>query len=164
MNTQTCKVQGSVAIVASGRKGLQVGRRSSCETVKLVGCGHGLAAGAVHLPLPNHVHRLDSGDKNSSTPKRFESEHRLGDSFDSSVVLLNDVVEVFVLAHQDVNTGISLDAFNGGCIPGFNRFAQYMVGHSILRLEMLLKSGMLIAAFMSRAIEFISPSVWRRGR
>ncbi|MDT7524442.1 hypothetical protein RAE21_19020 [Rhodoferax sp. TBRC 17198] len=53
----------------------------------------------------------------------------MGDSFDSSVVLLNDVVEVFVLAHQDVNTGISLDAFNGGRIPRFNRFAQYMAGH-----------------------------------
>ena len=59
------------------------------------------------------MHRLDSGDKDSSTPKRSESEHRLGDSFDSSVVLLNDVVEVFVLAHQDVDAGISLDAFNG---------------------------------------------------
>lgn len=30
------------------------------------------------------------------------------------MVLLDDVVEVFVLVHQDVNTGISLDAFNGG--------------------------------------------------
>jgi hypothetical protein len=34
----------------------------------------------------------------------------------------------------------------------------------MLRLEILLKSGMLIDAFMSRTIEFINPSVWRRGR
>jgi len=30
----------------------------------------------------------------------------LGDSFDGAVVLFNDVVQVFVLAHQDVNAGI----------------------------------------------------------
>jgi hypothetical protein len=48
--------------------------------------------------------------------KRLESEHQLGDSFDASVILFDDVVEVFVLAHQDVNTGVSLDAFNGRCI------------------------------------------------
>ena len=32
------------------------------------------------------------------------------------MVLLDEIVEVFVLAHQDVNTGVSLDAFNGGRI------------------------------------------------
>jgi hypothetical protein len=32
------------------------------------------------------------------------------------VVLLDHVVQVLVLAHQDIDTGISLDAFNGGCI------------------------------------------------
>ena len=32
--------------------------------------------------------------------------------FDRPVVLLDDVVQVFVLEHQDVNTGISLDTFN----------------------------------------------------
>ena len=32
------------------------------------------------------------------------------------MVLLDEVVEVSVLAHQNVNTGVSLDAFNGGCI------------------------------------------------
>jgi hypothetical protein len=59
------------------------------------------------------MHRLDSGDKDSSTPKGLESQHRLCHSFDAPMVLLNDVVEVFVLAHQDVDAGISLDAFNG---------------------------------------------------
>ena len=29
------------------------------------------------------------------------------------MVLLGNVVQIFVLAHQDVNTGVSLDTFNG---------------------------------------------------
>ena len=57
------------------------------------------------------MHSLDTSNEDSSTPKRLESEHRLGDSFNSPVVLLDDIVEVFVLAHQDVYTGISLDTF-----------------------------------------------------
>ena len=33
------------------------------------------------------------------------------------MVLLDDVVvQVFVLAHQDVDAGVGLDAFNGGCV------------------------------------------------
>ena len=59
------------------------------------------------------MHGLDSCDEDSSAPKRLESEHRACDSFDRPVVLLEDVVQVFVLAHQDVDTGISLDTFNG---------------------------------------------------
>ena len=32
------------------------------------------------------------------------------------MLLLDEVVEVFVLAHQNVNTGSSLDTFNGRCV------------------------------------------------
>ena len=32
------------------------------------------------------------------------------------MILPENVVEVFVLSHQDVNLGVSLDAFNGGCV------------------------------------------------
>lgn len=71
---------------------------------------------AVHLPLLDHVHGLDSGDEDSSTPKGLESEHGSGDPFDGPMILLNDVVQVFGLAHYDVNTDIPLDAFNGGRI------------------------------------------------
>ena len=60
------------------------------------------------------MYSLDAGDDDSSTPKRLESEHRSCDCLDCPVILLDDVVEVLVLAHQDVDTGVSLDAFNGG--------------------------------------------------
>ena len=50
------------------------------------------------MPLLDHVHGLDPGNQFLGTPKRLESEHRACDSFDAPMVLLDDVVEVFVLA------------------------------------------------------------------
>ena len=40
----------------------------------------------------------------------------MGDSFDGAGVLFNDVVQVFVLSHQDVNAGVSVHTFSGRCI------------------------------------------------
>ena len=62
------------------------------------------------------MHGLDTSNDDSSTPKGLESEHGSGDPFDGPMVLLDDVVQVFGLAHYDVNTDIPLDAFNGGRI------------------------------------------------
>ena len=59
------------------------------------------------------MHGLDSCDEDSSAPKRLESEHRACDSFNRPVVLLDQVVEIFVLAHQEADTGFILDTFNG---------------------------------------------------
>lgn len=84
----------------------------------------------MHLALVNHVHCLDPSNKDSSTPKRLESEHRMSDSFDGSVVLLDDVVEVFVLAHQDIDTGVSLDTFNGRRI-GPALVNRDLLGHTV---------------------------------
>ena len=44
----------------------------------------------------------------------------MGDSFDGAVVLFNDVVQVFVLSHQDVNAGVGLHTFSGRCIGAAN--------------------------------------------
>ena len=66
--------------------------RSNSEAVELLRCGHGLTGGAVHLPLADHVHGLDSRGDDSSALKGFESEYRSGDSLDGPVVLFNDVV------------------------------------------------------------------------
>lgn len=59
---------------------------------------------------------LDTSNGDSSTPKRLEAQHRLGDYFDGAVALLDDVVQVFVLSHQDVNAGVGIHTFNGRCI------------------------------------------------
>ena len=44
---------------------------------------------------------------------RFEVQHRLGHPLDSTVVLLDDVVEVLDLAHDDRNVAVSIDRIDG---------------------------------------------------
>jgi hypothetical protein len=60
------------------------------------------------------MHCFDSSNDDAGTAKRFETDHRPRNSFDASVVLLDDVVQIFVLANQEVHTGVGLDAFNSG--------------------------------------------------
>ena len=43
------------------------------------------------------MHGFDAGGDDSCTPKRLEPAYRSGDSFDGSMVLPGDVVEVFAL-------------------------------------------------------------------
>lgn len=62
------------------------------------------------------MHGFDPGSDDSSTQKGLESEHRPGDAFYGPVVLLNAVIAVFVLTHQDIDASVSLDTFNGGRI------------------------------------------------
>ena len=54
----------------------------------------------MELSLANHVHELDPGQDLGGRSKGFETEHGSGDSFDGAVILLDDVVEVFDLAHH----------------------------------------------------------------
>lgn len=44
----------------------------------------------------------------------LEPQHRSGDLFDGSMVLFDDGAQVLVLAHLDVNAGVSLDTFHTG--------------------------------------------------
>ena len=46
------------------------------------------------------------------------------------MVPLDDVAEVFVLAYQDVNAGIGLDAFNGSRV-GAALVDGYLLGHAV---------------------------------
>ena len=62
------------------------------------------------------MHSLDACDDDLGTPKRLESQLGLGDSFYGPVIPFDDVVQELVLSHQDVNTGVRLEAFNGRSI------------------------------------------------
>jgi hypothetical protein len=84
---------------------------------------------AVHLPLLQHVHGLDTGNQFLCAPERLEPQHAVGDPFHRPLVLLNDVVEVFGLAQSNIQAGVIIDAANGsgvgatfvdGCIPTFS--------------------------------------------
>jgi hypothetical protein len=47
------------------------------------------------------VHKFDSGQNNSCCSKRLEAEHRLGDAFDGTMILLHDIVEILDLPDLD---------------------------------------------------------------
>ena len=49
-------------------------------------------------------------------------------------------------------------------LPGSSAWLRTCRGIEMLRLEMLLWSGMLMVDFMRRVSEFMKPSVWRSGR
>jgi hypothetical protein len=54
-----------------------------------------------HLPISDHVHEFDSGQKDAGTAKILEAEHRPGSAFNGTVVLLDVVVQVLDLAHDN---------------------------------------------------------------
>jgi hypothetical protein len=47
------------------------------------------------------MHRLNAGQDDACTPEILESHHRFDDAFDGTVILLDDVVQVFVLPDLD---------------------------------------------------------------
>ena len=53
---------------------------------------------AIELALANHVHRLNAGDEDACAAKDLEPEHRPYDSFDSPMILLDDIVQILALA------------------------------------------------------------------
>lgn len=48
--------------------------------------------------------------------KDLKPQQEFDDPFDGPAVLLIDVVQIFGLAHDDVDAGVLPDAFDGGCV------------------------------------------------
>ena len=55
------------------------------------------------------MHEFNAGEHAVDGAERFEVEHRPGNPFDGAMVLFDDVVEVFDLAHQDLHVAASVD-------------------------------------------------------
>ena len=120
-------------------------RQRGCRAAALP---NGLIGGAVHLPLADHVHGLDTCDQDSGAPKRLEPERRSSDSFDGPVILLHDIVQVFVLAHNEVDTDVSLDTFDGqrvDAVPADGNFLGYAC-------RLMVRSPNRRAAALSRQV------------
>ena len=79
------------------------------------------------MPLVDHLHRFDSRNDDTGAPERLDSQHRSGDPLDGAVVLLDDVVDIFVLTHQHVDAGVGLDAFNGGRVGAARGWPEFCV-------------------------------------
>ena len=58
--------------------------------------------------------------------ERFEVEHRPGNPFDGAMILLDDVVEVFTLAHQDWYVA-----------PGVDRIDRRLVGAALVHRDLV---------------------------
>jgi hypothetical protein len=55
-----------------------------------------------HLALADHVHEFDAGNGCCSRSKRFKTEHWPHHSLDGTVVLFDDVIQIFDLTDFDV--------------------------------------------------------------
>lgn len=52
-----------------------------------------------HLTLGDHVHELNAAQQNAGTTKILEAEHGPSASLDGSVILLDNVIQILVLAN-----------------------------------------------------------------
>jgi hypothetical protein len=77
-------------------------------TIELLG-GSLAATTVFHLPLCDHVHELDTAQQNAGTTKALEPEHRPGTALDSPVVLVDDVVQILVLADLDRRVALRVE-------------------------------------------------------
>ena len=89
----------------------------SCQRIKSVCERHRIDAIDRKLVLANHVHELNSGENRSGSMERLEVQHRLGYTLDSTVVLLDDIVEVLDLANDDRLVATGVDRIDG-CLVG----------------------------------------------
>src|SRR5450756_466556 len=84
--------------------------RLCCQGVELL-C-RGLSPATIfHLPFSDHVHEFDAGEKDSGAAKILEAEHWSGSAFNSSMVLLDNVVQVLDLAHDDPLPSSDINGF-----------------------------------------------------
>jgi hypothetical protein len=58
-------------------------------------------ATVLHLTLPDHVHELDAAQQDPGATKILEAEHRPRASLDRPMVLLDNIVQILVLANLD---------------------------------------------------------------
>ena len=53
------------------------------------------------LPFPYGVPRFYAGDRTPGGPKGFEAKHGTRESFHGAMVLLDDIIEVFTVPHDN---------------------------------------------------------------
>src|SRR5262249_25055006 len=76
-------------------------------------CGSaGYGFGGFQLSLTNGMHDFNAGNRTACGPKGFEAEHGTSDSFYRSMVLLNEVVEIFGVADEDRGVVVTVIVLN----------------------------------------------------
>jgi hypothetical protein len=75
---------------------------------------------AEHLSFSYHVHEFDASENGARTSEAFEADDRSGFSFDGSMVLLDDVVEILTLSDRHVRTILPIEVLDARLVrPAF---------------------------------------------
>jgi hypothetical protein len=70
----------------------------------------------MHLPFTYHVRNLDAGQDDARAAKILEADHPSDDPLDGAVILLDHVVQLFVLPDFDRCWSPGVERFEGGQI------------------------------------------------
>jgi hypothetical protein len=73
-------------------------------------------ATVLHLTLADYVHELDAAQRDPGATKILEAEHRTRASLDRPMVLLDNIVQILVLANL---IGVSRSAFRASSAARF---------------------------------------------
>jgi hypothetical protein len=73
---------------------------------------NGLGTVDCELAIADHVHQFVAGEDGAGGPKQFQVEHQPSHPLDSTMVLLDNVVEVFNLAHKHRYVAAGVDSID----------------------------------------------------
>src|SRR6185437_8740691 len=78
----------------------------------MLSCGHECPIGTGQLPLSDHVHRLDIGQQDPRAAQRLETQHWSSNALDGTMVLLDNVIQVFALTQLNVSLMVGVVAID----------------------------------------------------
>ena len=105
----------------------------SCQSIKLVGHRHAVAAFDHELAFANHVHEFDASQDGLRRPERFKPKHRPGDALDGTMILLDDIVEILDLPDLDRDVSLRIQLVErslvGAALVHRHRTGDFTVPH-----------------------------------
>jgi hypothetical protein len=133
----------------------------SCQSIRLVGKRHAIAARHVELAFPNHVYEFNSGQDGSGRSKRLEAEHRPGDAFDRMIILLLNIVEILDLSDLDRDVSLCIQLVES-CLVGATLVRCHRVRNLVLQHRLVEKAPCCCITFGSQQeIDGFAPLVHR---
>ena len=68
------------------------------------------------MPFSNHSHGLKATDYDLRRSKRLEPQHCPAKLFDGSMVLLDDVIQIFILTNLDLSAFVVIISFDASSV------------------------------------------------
>lgn len=103
----------------------------SCQRIKLVGKRRAIAACHVELTFANHVRELDAGQNSLCRSERFKPQHRPGETFDGTMILLDDIIEILDLPDPDRDVSLRVQLLER-CLVGTALVHRYRYGDIVV--------------------------------